>query len=108
MNRRTAKVSSSLSAVAHRAKAEAWAAQILSQNAQTPAEGLSYVSCNATDHWSVHMKTPRALAGTAVLVLMSGIACNRTQTSREAEQAAQEVKSAAAQAGDKLADGWLS
>ena len=54
------------------------------------------------------MKTPRVLAGTAVLVLMFGIACNRTQTSREAEQAAQEVKTAAAQAGDKLADGWLT
>jgi len=54
------------------------------------------------------MKTPRVLAGTAVLVLVFGIACNRTQTSREAEQAAQQVKSAAAQAGDKLADGWLT
>jgi hyperosmotically inducible periplasmic protein len=54
------------------------------------------------------MQTPRVLAGTAVLVLVFGAACNRTQTSREAEQAAQQVKSAAAQAGDTLADGWLT
>ena len=54
------------------------------------------------------MRTPRVLAGTAVLVLMCGIACNRGEPSREAEQAAQQVKSAAAQAGDKLADGWLT
>jgi hyperosmotically inducible protein len=47
-------------------------------------------------------------AGTAVLALVFGVACNRTQTSREADQAAQQVKSAAAQAGDKLADGWLT
>ena len=54
------------------------------------------------------MTKPRVLAGTAVLVLVCGVACNRTQTSREAEQASQQVKSAAAQAGDKLADGWLT
>ena len=54
------------------------------------------------------MRTPRVLTGTAVLVLVFGVACNRTQTSREAEQAAQQMKSAAAQAGDKLADGWLT
>ena len=54
------------------------------------------------------MTKPRVLAGTAVLALVFGIGCNRTQTSREAEQAAEQVKSAAAQAGDKLADGWLT
>jgi hyperosmotically inducible protein len=48
------------------------------------------------------------LAGTAVLILVCGVGCNRTETSRDAEQAAQQVKSAAAQAGDKLADGWLT
>jgi hyperosmotically inducible protein len=47
-------------------------------------------------------------AASAVLALAFGVACNRTQTSREAEQAAQQVKSAATQAGDKLADGWLT
>ena len=53
--------------------------------------------------------------GTAVLVLTTAVACNRTQTSREAERAAEEVKGAAeqakvaaAQAGEKLADGWLT
>ena len=54
------------------------------------------------------MTKPRVLVGTAVLALAFGVACNRTQTSREAEQAAEHVKSAAAQAGDKLADGWLT
>src|SRR4029079_14861749 len=54
------------------------------------------------------MTKPRVLAGTAVLALVFGIACNRTQTHREAEQAAQQVKSAAAQAGEKIADGWLT
>ena len=54
------------------------------------------------------MRTPRVLAGTAVLVLVCGVGCNRKETSREAEQAAEQVKSAAAQAGDKLADGWLT
>ena len=68
----------------------------------------SYVSCKATDHGAFSMRTPRVLAGTAVLVLVFGVACNRTQNSREAEQAAQQMKSAAAQAGDKLADGWLT
>lgn len=53
--------------------------------------------------------------GTAVLVLTTAIACNRTQTSREAERAAEQVKGAAeqakgaaAQAGEKLADSWLT
>jgi hyperosmotically inducible protein len=36
------------------------------------------------------------------------VGCNRNETSREAAQAAQQVKTAAAQAGDKLADGWLT
>ena len=54
------------------------------------------------------MRTPRVLAGTAILVLVCAVGCNRRETSREAEQAAQQVKSAAAQAGDKLADGWLT
>lgn len=52
------------------------------------------------------MTIPRVFAGTAVLVLVFTVACNRPQTSRE--QAAAQVKSAAAQAGDKLADGWLT
>jgi osmotically-inducible protein OsmY len=65
------------------------------------------------------MMKPGVLAGTAVLVVMSGATCNRAQTERDAEQAAEQVrveteraaeqvKSAAEQAGDKLADGWLT
>ena len=54
------------------------------------------------------MRTPRVLAGTAVLVLVCALGCNRKETSREAGQAAEQVKNAAAQAGDKLADGWLT
>jgi hyperosmotically inducible periplasmic protein len=65
------------------------------------------------------MMKPRVLVGTAVLVVMSGAACNRAQTARDAERAAEqvkagseraaaEVKTAAAQAGDKLADSWLT
>jgi osmotically-inducible protein OsmY len=54
------------------------------------------------------MMKPRALAGTAVLVMLSAVACNRTQTTQEAERTAAQVKGAAAQAGEKLADGWLT
>ena len=65
------------------------------------------------------MMKPRVLAGTAVLVVMSGAACNRAQTERDAERAAEQVKvgseraaeqvkTAAAEAGDRLADSWLT
>lgn len=51
---------------------------------------------------------PRVFPGVAVLALAFGVACNRAQPDRDAEQAAQQVKAAAAQAGEKLADGWLT
>jgi hyperosmotically inducible protein len=61
------------------------------------------------------MTKPRVFAGTAVLVVVSAVACNRTQTNREAERAAEEVQAAAETAGDKLetageklADAWLT
>ena len=61
------------------------------------------------------MQKPRVFAATAVLVLASVVACNRTETNREAERAREQVKSAAdqaksaaAQAGEKLADSWLT
>jgi hyperosmotically inducible periplasmic protein len=54
------------------------------------------------------MITPRVLAATAVLVAMPAFACNRAQTSREAERATEQVKTAAEQAGEKLADSWLT
>jgi hyperosmotically inducible protein len=43
-----------------------------------------------------------------VLVMSAAVACNRAQTDREAERAADQVKVAAEQAGEKLADGWLT
>jgi len=54
------------------------------------------------------MITPRVLAATAVLVALPAFACNRAQTSREAERATEQVKTAAEQAGEKLADSWLT
>ena len=61
------------------------------------------------------MTKPRVFAGTTVLVVVSAVACNRTQTNREAERAAEEVQAAAETAGakletagEKLADGWLT
>ena len=54
------------------------------------------------------MITPRLLAATAVLAALPAFACNRAQTSQEAERATAQVKTAAAQAGEKLADSWLT
>jgi osmotically-inducible protein OsmY len=54
------------------------------------------------------MMTPRVFAATAVLVALSAAACNRTQASRDAERASEQVKAAAEQAGEKLADSWLT
>ena len=61
------------------------------------------------------MTKPRVFAGTAVLVVLLAVACNRTQTNREAERAAEEVQAAAETAGErletageKIADGWLT
>jgi len=54
------------------------------------------------------MNTPRVLAATAVLVALPVFACSRAQTSQEAERATEQVKTAAEQAGEKLADSWLT
>jgi len=54
------------------------------------------------------MSKPRVLTGTVVLVLTAALGCNRAQTERDAKQAAGQVKVAAEQAGEKLADGWLT
>jgi osmotically-inducible protein OsmY len=49
------------------------------------------------------------LTGAVVLALMAtAVGCNRAETERDAERAADQVKVAANQAGDKLADGWLT
>ena len=54
------------------------------------------------------MNTPRALTCTVLLVLTAATGCNRAETERDAERAAGQVKVAAEQAGDRLADGWLT
>lgn len=54
------------------------------------------------------MKKPRVFAATAVLALISTAACNRTETSRDTGRAAEQMKGAATQAGEKLADSWLT
>jgi len=51
---------------------------------------------------------PGVFTGMVVLAVTAAAGCNRAQTSQEAEQAAEQVKVVAAQAGDKLADGWLT
>jgi osmotically-inducible protein OsmY len=43
-----------------------------------------------------------------MLVALPAVACNRTQTSQDAERASAQVKAAAEQAGEKLADSWLT
>jgi hyperosmotically inducible protein len=54
------------------------------------------------------MNTPRVLAATAVLVALPVFACSRAQTSQKAERATEQMKTAAEQAGEKLADSWLT
>jgi len=54
------------------------------------------------------MSRPRVLIGAVVLVLTAAPGCDRAQTERNAERAAGQVKAAAGQAGDRLADGWLT
>jgi hyperosmotically inducible protein len=44
----------------------------------------------------------------AALAMLSAAACNRAETQEQTQRAAAEVKTAAARAGDKLADGWLT
>jgi osmotically-inducible protein OsmY len=54
------------------------------------------------------MITPRALAATAVLVALPLFACNRAETTSDAERATEQVKNVAEEAGEKLADAWLT
>ena len=54
------------------------------------------------------MMKPRVLAATAVLVTLAAVGCNRTQTRQDTERAGEQVKAAAEQAGEKLADSWLT
>jgi hyperosmotically inducible protein len=41
-------------------------------------------------------------------VVIAAIGCNRTQTEQQTQRAAAEVRTAAARAGDTIADGWLT
>jgi len=54
------------------------------------------------------MLKPRVFTAIVVLVLAAAVACNRGQANRETERAAEQVKAAAEQAGEKLADSWLT
>ena len=54
------------------------------------------------------MNRPQLFTGAVVVALAATAACNRADTSREAREAAAEVRTVAARAGDKLADGWLT
>ena len=54
------------------------------------------------------MTKPRVFPTTVALALSAAVACNRAHTDRDAEHAAAQMKVAAAQAGNKLADSWLT
>lgn len=54
------------------------------------------------------MRTPQLLSGAIGLVIISISGCNRAETDRQARDAAAEVRTAAAQAGERLTDGWLT
>src|SRR5687767_1513403 len=54
------------------------------------------------------MHKPHLLPVALALAGALGAACNRTDTSREAREAAADVKAAASRAGEKLADSWLT
>ncbi len=52
--------------------------------------------------------TTAQLATAAVALAIVAGACNRAETSREAREAAADVRTVAARAGERLADGWLT
>ncbi len=55
------------------------------------------------------MGTSQLLSGAlAASLVLAAAGCNRTEANREAHEAAAEVRTAAAHAGDRLADGWLT
>src|SRR5687768_7561687 len=54
------------------------------------------------------MKTPQLFSGALILALGAAVACNRTETNEQARSAAGEVRTAAARAGETIADGWLT
>lgn len=54
------------------------------------------------------MRTAQLIHPAVAIALMATIGCNRAETHEKTEQAAAEVRTVAARAGDKLADGWLT
>src|SRR5687767_15309883 len=54
------------------------------------------------------MRRPQLFTGAVVVALAATAACSRAETSREAHEAAAEVRTVAARAGDRLADSWLT
>ena len=54
------------------------------------------------------MRTAELIQCAVALALAAAIGCNRAETNEQADRAAAEVRTAAAKAGDTLADGWLT
>jgi len=54
------------------------------------------------------MRTAQLIHPVAAIALAATIGCNRAETSEQTQRAANEVKTAAARAGDTLSDGWLT
>jgi hyperosmotically inducible protein len=54
------------------------------------------------------MNRSQLLTGALALIVSATAACNRADASREAREAAAEVRTVAARAGDRLADSWLT
>jgi hyperosmotically inducible periplasmic protein len=55
------------------------------------------------------MRTPQLRTSLLAAALVIGVAaCNRAQTEQQTQRAADEAKAVAAEAGDRIADGWLT
>jgi hyperosmotically inducible protein len=54
------------------------------------------------------MRTPELLSGALAAALLLAAGCNRTDATRNAREAATEVRGVAEHAGGRLADGWLT
>ena len=54
------------------------------------------------------MRTAQLIHPVVAMALVATIGCNRAETNKKTEQAAAELKTVAARAGDRLADGWLT
>jgi osmotically-inducible protein OsmY len=54
------------------------------------------------------MRTPQLLSGALGAVMILAAGCSRSDATRNAREAATEVRGVAAEAGDRLADGWLT